>query len=141
MYPGKTYFHLATVVTLLLSSISLGISAQEMNSQYAPDGRPLFNSELPVKGMSQAELIRRFGEPVDRKVPVGKPPISIWDYENFRVFFEEKWVIHAVLKQQAPIQPYRPSQSQPLAVPDRPEIESPATPPLPSPTLIPVRPF
>lgn len=51
----------------------------------------------PPSGMPMEEVERRFGPPLQRSVPVGQPPILVWRYSGFRVYFEHDRVIHSVL--------------------------------------------
>jgi hypothetical protein len=39
----------------------------------------------------------RFGEALEKSPAVGEPPISKWTYNNFTVYFESEFVIHAVV--------------------------------------------
>jgi outer membrane protein assembly factor BamE (lipoprotein component of BamABCDE complex) len=50
----------------------------------------------PTRGMTQTQVLDLFGEPVMRNDPVGQPPISIWNYNNFSVYFENNIVLHTV---------------------------------------------
>jgi len=52
---------------------------------------------LPTKGMRQAEVITRYGEPVGKTAPNGEPPVSRWNYPQFSVYFEGDTVIHSVV--------------------------------------------
>jgi hypothetical protein len=52
----------------------------------------------PNKGMTKAQVESQFGSPVSQKAAVGEPPISVWHYEEFSVYFEHSHVVHAVLK-------------------------------------------
>ncbi len=54
--------------------------------------------ETPRTGTSKADVRSRFGEPISTRGPVGDPPISTWEYEQFNVFFEYDHVVHAVVK-------------------------------------------
>lgn len=63
--------------------------------QQAPEKRVL---EVPRRGTTMAQVERRFGAPLARQPAVGNPPISSWDYENYRVYFERNLVLHTVLK-------------------------------------------
>ena len=56
----------------------------------------------PSRGLSMAQVERRFGEPNQRIGAVGDPPISRWVYPQFVVYFEGSYVIHAVTRQTAP---------------------------------------
>lgn len=58
---------------------------------------------LPAKGMSKAGVIASYGEPAQKRSPVGggsvhQPPITRWDYEGFVVVFENGHVVDAVQK-------------------------------------------
>ena len=51
----------------------------------------------PVRGMHMAQVLERFGEPLQRLAPVGDPPITRWVYERFIVYFEHDITLHAVV--------------------------------------------
>lgn len=51
---------------------------------------------LPSRGSSMERVLAEFGEPVERKDAVGEPPITEWDYGEFRVYFEYQTVLHTV---------------------------------------------
>jgi hypothetical protein len=58
--------------------------------------------DLPSRGMSMAEVEKKFGAPQRKLSPRGgdsaqHPVINRWDYANFIVYFEKSHVIHAVL--------------------------------------------
>lgn len=57
-------------------------------------------TQLPDKGMDQAAVIARYGEPVKKTAANGQPPISRWVYPNFSVYFEGTTVIHSVVAHQ-----------------------------------------
>ena len=44
-----------------------------------------------------AQVLERFGEPLQRLAPVGDPPITRWVYERFIVYFEHDITLHAVV--------------------------------------------
>ena len=52
----------------------------------------------PTRGMSMDRVEARFGAPVARQPAIGEPPISRWEYPDFTVYFEYRFVIHAVQK-------------------------------------------
>lgn len=54
------------------------------------------NVNTPRKGISKAQVRKSFGEPAERRGPVGQPPISQWVYGDFTVYFEYDHVIHSV---------------------------------------------
>lgn len=73
---------------------------------------------LPSNGMTMAQVLRAYGEPAKRHAPVGggtplRPPITRWDYDNFRVYFEKRHVIHSVIPD-APVAIYHKNQLQPV---------------------------
>ncbi len=60
-------------------------------------------AELPQRGMSQAAVLKAYGEPTVRHAPAGggsprHPPIIRWDYPGWSVFFEQNWVIDVVVR-------------------------------------------
>jgi len=54
------------------------------------------NVARPERGSTMQAVEAKFGVPQARHDPVGKPPITRWDYADFTVFFENQRVIHAV---------------------------------------------
>lgn len=52
----------------------------------------------PTRGMSQTSVQSKFGSPRAIRSPVGEPPITRWEYQDFIVYFEFDKVIHAVAK-------------------------------------------
>ncbi len=56
--------------------------------------------DVPFQGMTQEQVKNVYGEPLTAKAPVGKPPITRWDYDNYSVYFEGNQVIHAFVHQQ-----------------------------------------
>ncbi|UVE19222.1 phosphodiesterase [Pseudomonas sp. LS44] len=53
---------------------------------------------LPARGLTQKEVLMRFGLADQEHPAVGKPPITRWDYRNFSVYFESGRVIDSVLQ-------------------------------------------
>ncbi|NNJ72684.1 MAG: hypothetical protein HKP09_05835 [Enterobacterales bacterium] len=53
--------------------------------------------QRPDSGMSKDRVEQRFGSPENAKGPVGDPPITIWKYKTYSVYFEYDKVIHTVL--------------------------------------------
>lgn len=51
---------------------------------------------IPMRGLSMAQVEKRFGAPADRMAAIGQPPITRWVYPSFVVYFEYNIVIHAV---------------------------------------------
>ena len=51
---------------------------------------------MPQRGLKMDQVLSEFGEPEQRKASVGQPPITEWDYGDFRVYFEHQTVLHSV---------------------------------------------
>lgn len=51
---------------------------------------------MPSRGESQRAVLERFGLADEEHPPVGRPPITRWDYRNFSVYFESGRVIDSV---------------------------------------------
>jgi hypothetical protein len=52
--------------------------------------------DAPTRGMTMHQVAAKFGDPVTKVPPVGKPPISRWEYPGFIVYFEYDHVIDSV---------------------------------------------
>ena len=50
---------------------------------------------MPKRGISMDQVLAEFGEPVRRIDAIGEPPITTWDYGDFRVYFEYQTVLHS----------------------------------------------
>ena len=57
-----------------------------------------WSGEIPKRGLNKAQVEERFGRPLSKEGPSGQPPIYFWEYQNFTVYFESDFVIHAVVK-------------------------------------------
>jgi len=78
--------------------------------------------KIPTAGMTMKQVEKAFGPPAKKLDPVGKPPITRWMYDQFTVYFEKQYVIHAVVPRALMLQ----SKEQP-------EQARPTLPPLPVP--------
>jgi len=65
--------------------------------------RERMSRDLPDNGLTMAEVELRFGPPLNRRGPIGDPPISHWAYADFSVYFEHQLVIESVLHPEAVI--------------------------------------
>lgn len=59
--------------------------------------RERMQRDLPVNGLTKAQVEQRYGRPNERRAPVGEPPISRWLYNDYSVYFEHDLVIESVL--------------------------------------------
>ncbi|MFA7522164.1 MAG: hypothetical protein WCY71_04505 [Halothiobacillaceae bacterium] len=89
-----------THFTRPLAIIAIAIAATfATTAQAQPDQAAVHQA---VHGLTQAQIIARFGEPEKRHAPVpahGKPPtppISRWDYSDFSIYFENHIALHRV---------------------------------------------
>jgi len=57
--------------------------------------------DVPVNGMTTAEVRARYGEPVKIYAAVGDPPITNWEYDQWNVYFEYDIVLFTVLHKDA----------------------------------------
>ena len=100
-------FALSTLLTLpawlpawLPGSLASDYSSLLFANALASDSSGIADIEsersFPITGMSSSAVAEQFGEPVSRSNPVGNPPISMWKYDAFNVYFERKLVITTV---------------------------------------------
>lgn len=52
--------------------------------------------ELPGRAWTKTKVEQVFGAPRDKRSPIGEPPITVWQYSGFNVYFEYNRVIHSV---------------------------------------------
>ncbi|WP_353219958.1 hypothetical protein [Salinisphaera sp. S4-8] len=71
----------------------LDMPAGENTVQGAATPRP----DTPPRGMTKARVEARYGAPLSKSQPVGQPPITRWDYPEYRLYFEYDHVLHAVV--------------------------------------------
>lgn len=81
---------------LLVTSVLPPAATAEVLKPEGSQPQVVENSTMPHRGMSKQAVARKFGQPVNKKPAVGKPPISSWDYGKFSVYFERNHVIHSV---------------------------------------------
>lgn len=53
--------------------------------------------DTPHRGETMADVRARYGAPSSRRGPVGRPPITRWNYDGYHVYFEGDRVIHTVV--------------------------------------------
>ena len=57
--------------------------------------------QTPRTGISKQSVQDQYGSPMETSGPVGEPPITTWEYDQFTVYFEYDHVIHSVVKHSA----------------------------------------
>lgn len=85
-------------IYLLLLGFSITMQAANAGDNLVIPGHvaSIGNQVLPRRGISMDAVLEKFGEPVNRRGPVGEPPISEWVYGSFRVYFEHELVLHSI---------------------------------------------
>ncbi|CAH0989996.1 hypothetical protein SIN8267_00073 [Sinobacterium norvegicum] len=87
--------HIKSLIFIFAVNVSILGQAQTITipvSQQQPDN----TIELPKKHQTMSSVSEQFGQPLEKKPPMGKPPITRWQYQEFIVVFEHQHVIHAV---------------------------------------------
>jgi hypothetical protein len=60
------------------------------------DTSTVTTTALPSTGMQMRQVEATFGQPAEKQASIGKPPITIWRYADFNVYFEYDRVLHSV---------------------------------------------
>lgn len=76
------------------------VTTQTINMPLA--NKPNSNIKRPTRTQSKNTVISEFGNPIEKHKPKGNPPIERWDYPEFSVYFESNYVIHSVVRSNAP---------------------------------------
>jgi len=93
------------VLTLILTLFASFLQADVLLIEQV---REVGNLTVPVNGQTMSEVESAFGAPQSKAPPVGDPPISRWDYEDWSVYFEYDRVLFTVLDEGAIIHPETP---------------------------------
>jgi hypothetical protein len=85
---------------------------------------PLFamNTDMPARGMSMGDVVKKFGAPVKKNAAIGRPPITRWEYNGYVVVFEYSTVVQSVALQTAPVATSTVTITSAPAKPDSPPI-------------------
>jgi hypothetical protein len=87
--------------SLLLALTLLLPSAAQADTLTIPIGQQGADlTDLPQLGQSKRSVLERFGLADEEHAPIGKPPITRWDFREFSVYFEYDHVINSVRHQQ-----------------------------------------
>ena len=89
-----------TVLALMIAAAALLTFADRLQADVLliEEVRQAEKMTLPTNGMDKDQVRNRFGAPAQRHSPVGDPPITRWDYEQWSVYFEYDLVLFTVLK-------------------------------------------
>ena len=85
------------MVLALVFAVLAGIAPISADVLLIEEVRQAEKMELPSNGMDKTDVQARFGDPADKRAPVGDPPITRWDYDRWNVYFEHDLVLFTVL--------------------------------------------
>lgn len=86
----------SVVIALVLAGAGTGAAGADtllIDTMRQENGR---DADMPRPGATMERVLSRYGDPEERRDPVGEPPITRWDYENYTVYFEHARVLRAV---------------------------------------------
>ena len=92
----KNLIFVGAVVFAASFSISTNYTSLQADTLVIKDTGQFYSSQKPKKGMTKAQVRRKYGEPIQTYSAVGQPPITRWKFSDFTVYFEHNHVIHAV---------------------------------------------
>jgi hypothetical protein len=92
---------LTTTVILWLPFVTSNTVYADManaNTPHHPSHKTNTNYaiKIPQRGMDKELVYAHFGTPQRETQAVGEPPISLWIFKDFTVYFEHDYVIHTV---------------------------------------------
>ena len=90
--------HITSIALVALSTLPFFAQADVIKLAIS-SAQVVEHANTPRRGISQADVLKRFGEPYSKEAAVGKPPISSWSYSRYDVYFEGNLVLHTVAKQ------------------------------------------
>lgn len=79
----------------LIALLAIAPATASTPAEPAPTTEPAV--AVPERGMSMTAVENAYGAPLEKRPPVGDPPITRWIYPGFEVFFEYDRVIHSVV--------------------------------------------
>ncbi len=91
-----------TLIAMLLTLVAVPLCAETLMVGDQVQVKPP-EMDVPQRGLTMAQVEARYGAPRTRQAPVGKPPITRWDYGGLSVYFENDRVIHAVIPGAPPV--------------------------------------
>ncbi|MDQ7017451.1 MAG: hypothetical protein Q9N68_13855 [Gammaproteobacteria bacterium] len=86
---------MSTLHTSLLA-FALSLSSPILTAEVIDIPTRTVEETMPERGISMKTVREQLGEPMQIESAIGKPPITRWHYPQFTVYFERRFVIHAV---------------------------------------------
>ena len=92
------HFYLVSATLLLAFGASIPATAEVLQVPQAGPTTPTpAGMEIPPRGMHMNQVEMTYGKPESISPPVGRPPITRWDYPRYSVYFEYSYVIQSVV--------------------------------------------
>ncbi len=88
-------FAFLLVAIFCISAAAQAETIQISVSKQAPHKQVI---DRPANGMNKNDVERIYGPPREITETIGNPPISMWIYKDFSVYFEYDLVLHTVLQ-------------------------------------------
>ena len=82
---------------------SLAAQADVLDLDTGSPSPTAYSKPVPFKGLSKQQVLKRYGQPQRREAAVGDPPISVWHYSGYKVYFEYNLVLHSVVQGAPPV--------------------------------------
>ena len=95
MFTKTSSFNTAEIIG---AALLFGMSTVFADNLSVPEYDIPTHPDTPIPGSYMQDVIAELGEPAKKSDAVGMPPISRWDYNDFRVYFEHDRVIHSVVR-------------------------------------------
>jgi len=96
---SKRIIPLLLVLSLILIALLSALPAATPTDGNSKHNQAQANKgeDLPERGMTMHRVEQKYGKPLKTLEAEGKPPITRWIYREFTVYFEGRYVIHAVV--------------------------------------------
>ncbi len=75
------------------SAIYIACAAMSLSLQASANSN---TAALPTTGLTMQQVVVQFGQPAEKMPSMGQPPITVWRYAGFNVYFEHQTVLHSV---------------------------------------------
>ena len=85
------------LILCVLAALCPAGMAETVKVPVGQQGTGLQGIVIPKRGILKSAVVARFGEPLSKSTPVGDPPITYWNYEDYTVYFEYDRVLDTVL--------------------------------------------
>jgi len=84
------------LVGATLLAVSVSLAQAETITIYVSEQSQDSQVNTPSHGQDMEQVRQSYGSPQQMQGPVGNPPISVWRYDQFTVYFERDKVIRTV---------------------------------------------